>query len=205
MVRLTSVAVAVSALSAAALVIPVAGFEKFVARLPNGANVPGVEALGHVNPEFDGTGDDARNDFGEDFEDMGELWTKELCEADSDDDGQTNGQELGDPCCEWNAETASTPRWTEGVSHPGDATKKSDVTLWASIDCSKAAATIASAGSMDDDSDTEVGDSDDKTSTSESASTSGSSTPAPTTSNAPSGAAISAMAGFISLLLALAA
>ncbi|ETM98389.1 hypothetical protein PPTG_19509 [Phytophthora nicotianae INRA-310] len=41
---------------------------------------------------------------------LGKLWTKELCEADSDSDGQTIGQELGDPCCEWNDETVSTPR-----------------------------------------------------------------------------------------------
>ena len=27
------------------------------------------------------------------------IWTKELCDADSDGDGLTNGDELGDPCC----------------------------------------------------------------------------------------------------------
>ncbi len=29
------------------------------------------------------------------------IWTKELCVMDSDEDGATNGEELGDPCCEW--------------------------------------------------------------------------------------------------------
>jgi hypothetical protein len=29
-------------------------------------------------------------------------WTQTLCLADSDGDGQSNGQELGDPCCTTN-------------------------------------------------------------------------------------------------------
>ncbi|KAG3109963.1 hypothetical protein PI124_g15337 [Phytophthora idaei] len=69
----------------------------YVALLPNGDNVPGVAALGHVNP----AGGGANNDFGLDFASAGKSWTKEFCEKDSDGDGQTNGQELGDPCCEW--------------------------------------------------------------------------------------------------------
>lgn len=37
----------------------------------------------------------------QDFKAAGEKWTKELCEKDSDGDGFTNGQELGDPTCTW--------------------------------------------------------------------------------------------------------
>ena len=37
------------------------------------------------------------NPFGEDFDDEKYKWTKKLCEEDSDGDGFTNGQELGDP------------------------------------------------------------------------------------------------------------
>ncbi|KAG2783155.1 hypothetical protein PC129_g14144 [Phytophthora cactorum] len=151
MLKLTKSAAVLSLLSASVFE-NVNGYPKYVARLPNGENVKGVAALGHVNVA--GGGD--RNEFGENFEQRGELWTKELCEADSDGDGQTNGQELGDPCCEWNAATASTPRWTEGVSHPGDAKSKSNETLWANIDCSTAATTNVTAGSTDDDSDSEV-------------------------------------------------
>jgi len=35
------------------------------------------------------------------FLDAGEVWSKELCEMDTDGDGQSNGLELGDPCCVW--------------------------------------------------------------------------------------------------------
>ena len=36
-----------------------------------------------------------------DFEYEELRWTRELCEKDSDGDGFTNGEELGDPCCIW--------------------------------------------------------------------------------------------------------
>jgi len=36
---------------------------------------------------------------------------------DSDGDGQTNGFELGDPCCVWTAN--ATPAFTTDISHPG--------------------------------------------------------------------------------------
>ena len=41
------------------------------------------------------------NPFGAAFLAQNFMWTKELCQADSDNDGQTNGEELGDPCCTW--------------------------------------------------------------------------------------------------------
>ncbi|RLN86773.1 hypothetical protein BBJ28_00003157, partial [Nothophytophthora sp. Chile5] len=105
--------------------------KSFVARLPNGANVPNVPAIGHS----DDTGDSsATNSFGDAFASAGKSWTTELCQADTDGDGQTNGQELGDPCCEWTQ--GATPRWTSGVSHPGDASKTSNESLWASVNCS---------------------------------------------------------------------
>ncbi|EGZ21631.1 hypothetical protein PHYSODRAFT_493144, partial [Phytophthora sojae] len=105
----------------------------YVARIPNGGNVPSVPAIGHT----DGTGrSSATNVFGKAFYSAGKAWTKALCMADSDGDGQTNGQELGDPCCEWNVTTNNVVRWTVGVSHPSDATKISDPSLWANIQCS---------------------------------------------------------------------
>ncbi|VDP84394.1 unnamed protein product [Echinostoma caproni] len=43
-------------------------------------------------------------------------WTQ-LCRLDSDGDGLTNGQELGDPNCEWTK--GQTPSRTTNLSHPG--------------------------------------------------------------------------------------
>ena len=56
-----------------------------------------VAAIGHIN--FRGHG--ALNQFGKDFVLAGRKWTRELCEMDSDGDGRTNGEELGDASCEW--------------------------------------------------------------------------------------------------------
>lgn len=36
---------------------------------------------------------------------------------DSDGDGMPNGEELGDPDCEWTP--GSSPKYTSGLSHPG--------------------------------------------------------------------------------------
>lgn len=133
-----------SALLAVLALVPFAmAKEEFVALVPNGANVPGVKAIGHS----DGTGageEDTVNDFGKAFEEAGEKWTTELCQADTDGDGQTNGQELGDPCCVWSE--GDTPRWTDGVSHPDDSSKMSNATLLASVDCSATTTEKASSG-----------------------------------------------------------
>ena len=47
----------------------------------------------------------------------GEQWTETLCKADQDGDGQSNGLELGDPCCTWTPGT--TPAFTDDISIPG--------------------------------------------------------------------------------------
>ena len=86
------------------------------AEIPNGFNVldgdglawPGV---GHYNRGGGGP----RNPFGQDFET--ELsWTETLCRKDSDGDGLSNGEELGDPECTWTP--GSTPQFSV-VTHPG--------------------------------------------------------------------------------------
>ncbi|RLN44133.1 hypothetical protein BBJ28_00010612 [Nothophytophthora sp. Chile5] len=105
---------------------------RFVARIPNGENVPGAYAIGHPG----GTGDNhANNEFGVAFNNVGLQWTVALCQADSDGDGQTNGQELGDPCCEWTQSSGRPPRWILGVSHPSNKSFMSDPRLWADINC----------------------------------------------------------------------
>ncbi|RHY66822.1 hypothetical protein DYB30_004247 [Aphanomyces astaci] len=95
------------------LAISTTGFPKYVAKVPNGDKVAGVEALGHVNP----AGGGARNAFGAAFKLAGATWTTGLCQADSDNDGATNGDELGDPCCTWKVgEKLATAKAT----HPGE-------------------------------------------------------------------------------------
>ena len=96
------------------------GHKSFQAKIPNGGKeIAGSKAIGHQNDIGGGT----RNAFGKAFQNAGLKWSKELCEADSDGDGQTNGFELGDPDCCWNA--GDTPRFTTELSHPGKNTSKS--------------------------------------------------------------------------------
>ena len=83
------------------------------------------------------------NAFGKKWKEEGFRWTKALCEADSDGDGQTNGarpslifslealgrratgEELGDPCCTWTYPDDPTPYMSAFTpSHPGVGTHK---------------------------------------------------------------------------------
>ena len=97
-------------------------FPPYAERIPNANIVPDNDggpgpcrAVGHLN--CNGGGD--RNQFGIDFADAGYQWTVELCKLDSDGDGLTNGQELGDPCCVWSP--GSDVALSSEVSHPGSA------------------------------------------------------------------------------------
>jgi hypothetical protein len=65
---------------------------------------------------LDANGGGALNTFGEDFFASDTMWTTSLCEKDSDGDGATNGEELGDPCCVWNP--GDQPQ-TKANSSPG--------------------------------------------------------------------------------------
>ncbi|KAG1699910.1 hypothetical protein DVH05_012349 [Phytophthora capsici] len=150
----------------------------YVALIPNGGNVKGFPALGHVNPEGGG----ANNDFGLDFASAGKSWTKEFCEKDSDGDGQTNGQELGDPCCEWVESSNAVVKWKEGVSHPGNATSKADPSLWAEVSCGSSSNSTATVGSTTGSS-TEAG-----ATTAPSTDTASSTSSAPAASSSSSGA-----------------
>lgn len=65
------------------------------------------------------------NVYGAAFQAGGYEWSKEFCNADSDGDGQTNGEELGDPCCEWQMSDVPSPYMASFVpSHPGRADHK---------------------------------------------------------------------------------
>ena len=97
--------------------------------IPNGRLVPGVpdgpsgwHAVGHTSPDPMHeiryvTAGFKRNRFGVAFMKAGRQWTEGLCRADSDDDGLSNGQELGDPECVWRVGAA--PHRTHNISHPG--------------------------------------------------------------------------------------
>jgi hypothetical protein len=94
----------------------VEGYAKYVKLIPNGANVPDSPNIGHL----DAAGETGLSDFGTAFGAAGDEWTAVLCQEDTDGDGYTNGQELGDPCCTWT--TSNTAGLiTDGVSHPSDA------------------------------------------------------------------------------------
>lgn len=77
-------------------------------RIPNGytnrvAALGGRCAVCHVSSSGGGT----RTAFGDDFRDNGYTWNRELAEMDSDGDGWSNGQELGDPFGLWTAGSAA--------------------------------------------------------------------------------------------------
>jgi hypothetical protein len=102
----------VAVVAAAWLVGGCDGHAHYQAQLPNGRNVRGHDgigawhAVGHVAPrpqEYPTyvLGGFPRNQFGLDFAAAGHRWTVDLCQKDSDGDGRTNGEELGDPDCVW--------------------------------------------------------------------------------------------------------
>ncbi|XP_071097402.1 DBH-like monooxygenase protein 1 [Haliotis cracherodii] len=100
----------------------VSGYGEYRKRLPNGERVPHPcranffwHGLGHINA----LGGGSRNDFGKDFAANGHRWTQALCRLDSDGDGMPNGQELGDPDCEWIAGSGNAPSRTTQITHPG--------------------------------------------------------------------------------------
>lgn len=134
-IRLCVAVVALLAASAAA-------FPMFLDLIPNGraAERPGSGITCLYFGHQQCIAGAIRNAFGLDFKAQGLQWTKELCETDSDGDGLTNGQELGDPCCVWTVENADSVelRLTD-LSHPGDASE----TNTAPTECPDTAATDA--------------------------------------------------------------
>ena len=89
---------------------------EYVAKLPHGADT-GVAAVGHTNP----AGGGAANQFGKAFSAGGLVWNAAICNLDSDGDGRTNGEELGDPCCRWTEASGTPPERSDFLTNPGDA------------------------------------------------------------------------------------
>ena len=89
-------------------------------RIPNGYNVPSHSAVGHTDASNGSRGN--LNSFGNDFKSAGLVWTKALCEKDSDGDGRSNGLELGDPNCTWKqGDPQPTAICSEGITDPSKA------------------------------------------------------------------------------------
>ena len=89
-------------------------FPTYILLNPNGNNVTGVAAIGHVNP----AGGGANNKYGIAFAANLHAWNLTLACADSDGDGWPNGFELGDPCGVWKF-GGDEPLWVTDISHPG--------------------------------------------------------------------------------------
>ncbi|XP_064598610.1 temptin-like [Liolophura sinensis] len=100
--------------------VAIYGHRNYMDRIPNGYTVPNPcvpgqawQASGHYDYL---TESGPVNIFGDDFGGAGHRWTTELCRMDSDGDGRTNGQELGDPQCVWTP--GATPQMN-ATGHPG--------------------------------------------------------------------------------------
>merc|ERR1712002_981616 len=108
----------------AALIALCAGHPSYIAQVPNGMKLPdpcnpgsAKVASGHWN--LNGGGD--RNPFGVDFAAEGHKWTVNLCQKDSDGDGKSNGEEVGDISCKWSVDNPtplSAPVGQPGICEP---------------------------------------------------------------------------------------
>jgi len=91
------------------LIGQVGGIPLNALKVPNGRAFP---VLGHL----EGIGGGPLSCFGIDFRDCDGDWNGCLCMKDSDGDGETNGIELGDPCCTWRQ--GLRPKRTTELSDP---------------------------------------------------------------------------------------
>jgi hypothetical protein len=90
----------------------------YLDRIPNGRRVHRQGQLWIGVGHESSAGGGPRNPFGLDFQSAGLTWTTSLCNSDSDGDGYTNGQELGDPLCQWSS-TLGGVLSNSTASHPG--------------------------------------------------------------------------------------
>jgi hypothetical protein len=128
-------------------------YSGFRDRIPNGYNVyyngvlcPGVGHLtcegGDAVPE--GSNVETVSPFGQVFEDNGNVWNAAVCNDDSDHDGLSNGEELGDPNCTWTI--GATPSRTTNITHPGVAQNVTTTTNYAILTSSTTKTTTTTPG-----------------------------------------------------------
>lgn len=105
--------------------------------IPNGDYTGAFQSssFGHFKPSTT-KGITGLNQFAVDFRDNGFAWTEEFCNADSDDDGFSNGVELGDPDCEF-ATGIDDLEIGELVSNPADPDSTPDSATRAELDALK--------------------------------------------------------------------
>lgn len=101
------------------------------------AQIPNGSKFSCANCHFDPNGGGPRNNFGSAVESRvtvnghQEFWGPSLANQDSDGDGFTNGQELGDPTGAWKVGQAN-PGNFNNVSNPGDPNSVPTITRIAS-------------------------------------------------------------------------
>ncbi|XP_005097156.1 temptin-like [Aplysia californica] len=100
----------------------------YISEIPNGDKLPNPcgtgtwPGVGHWNLNGGGP----QNPFGEAFAAAGHKWTVSLCQADSDNDGFSNGKEVGDLSCKWTKDKPvplSAPIGQPGICEPVNSTK----------------------------------------------------------------------------------
>ncbi|XP_052100491.1 temptin-like [Mytilus californianus] len=98
----------------------ISGRNYYQDRIPNGHFVPNPcgtsqywNTVGHLNPAHH---THLKNIFGNEFRANGHVWNQVFCQMDSDKDGKSNGEELGDPNCTW--QPGQTPDGN-AIGHPG--------------------------------------------------------------------------------------
>ncbi len=100
-------------------------YPQYNSNVPNGNNIPpSALELGHP-----GGATKRYTPFANQYVSNGRKWTRGLCTSDADGDGQTNGLEMGDPCCTW--VQGSAPLFVTGLSdpnNPGSTTKNTNST-----------------------------------------------------------------------------
>jgi hypothetical protein len=94
------------------LAVSAYAYQQDIAKLPNG-NTYGI-TLGHP-----GGATKRATNFASSFYSSGQKWNKAFCQADTDGDGQSNGFEMGDPCCVWSV--GQTPMFITALSDPNSA------------------------------------------------------------------------------------
>ncbi len=103
----------------------VTAYPHYQRHIPNGHRITNWPAVGHVN-WYGGH----LNPFGIDFKSTNYTWSIELCQLDSNKNGLTNGQELGDPYCTWRP--GSIPFTDQNITNPGlvVANESSKIPIW---------------------------------------------------------------------------